>query len=36
MDANSEKKKIEFGSIANMFWYIMNYQYANFGAFITN
>ena len=36
MAANSEKKTIEIGSIANMFWYIMNYQYANFGAFITN
>ena len=24
------------GSMADMFWYIMNYQYANFGVFITN
>ena len=30
------KKKIRIGSIANMFWYIMNYQYANFGTFITH
>ena len=36
MTANSEKMEIEIGSIANMFWYIMNYQYANFGTFITN
>ena len=34
--ANLKKMKIEIGSIANMFWYIMNYQYANFGAFITS
>ena len=36
MAANSEKMEIDIGSIANMFWYIMNYQYANFGTFITN
>ena len=36
MTANSEKMEIEIGSIANMFWYLMNYQYANFGTFITN
>ena len=36
MAANSEKMEIEIGSIANMFWYIMNYQYAHFGTLITN